>query len=282
VRRRPHGPYAWISLHNTRRKGKTHARYARSNRTIHSLFRHAGRAHQYEKCRWQRQYRADLSIATKSSAPWKARFWSKASIASRKASLSANLCNGLYTHYKRQEDVSMESGKFDEELKRMKQIVDQLSRDALVLFNESFSSTTEREGSEIARQVVQALLDRVIKVLYVSHQFEFSHGFYVRGMKDVLFLRAERRESGERTFKLEEGGAAANQLRRRPVSRDIHRGRGTGRRNRRRPGAAGILTHVYSGAMPSRCAVSLTRRIWIFSALTSISLIAQGLCMSFQ
>ena len=31
------------------------------------------------------------------------------------ASFTANLCEGLYTHYKREEDTTMESGKFDEE-----------------------------------------------------------------------------------------------------------------------------------------------------------------------
>ena len=36
----------------------------------------------------------------------------------------ANLCTGLFTHYKRKEDASMKSGKLDEELSRMSAIVD--------------------------------------------------------------------------------------------------------------------------------------------------------------
>jgi DNA mismatch repair ATPase MutS len=32
-------------------------------------------------------------------------------------SFSANLCSSLFTHFKREEDKTMESGKLDEELK---------------------------------------------------------------------------------------------------------------------------------------------------------------------
>ena len=45
----------------------------------------------------------------------------------------------------------MESGKWDEELGRISEIVDRLRPNALVLFNKTFSSTNVREGSEMAR-----------------------------------------------------------------------------------------------------------------------------------
>jgi DNA mismatch repair ATPase MutS len=37
---------------------------------------------------------------------------------------SASVCNSVFTHYKREEDAGMISGKFDEELRRMNEIVD--------------------------------------------------------------------------------------------------------------------------------------------------------------
>ena len=40
----------------------------------------------------------------------------------------STVCDGLFTHYKREEDAAMQSGKFDEELGRMSDIVDHLSR----------------------------------------------------------------------------------------------------------------------------------------------------------
>ena len=96
----------------------------------------------------------------------------------------------------------MRSGKFDEELQRMSEVVDHLSPNSLLLFNESFAATNEREGSEIARQIVCALLERKIKLFFVSHQYTFTSGFHGKEWDNVTFLRAERKEDGTRTFKL--------------------------------------------------------------------------------
>lgn len=117
----------------------------------------------------------------------------------------ANVGNGLFTHYRREEDVTMKSGKLDEELGRMSAIVDHVRENSLILFNESFAATNEREGSEIARQIICALLERHVKVFFVTHLYELAHGFYEQKPENAGFLRAERRPDGERTFKLVEG-----------------------------------------------------------------------------
>lgn len=120
-------------------------------------------------------------------------------------SFSANLCAGLFTHYKREEDVSLQSGKLDEELHRMSEIIDHIAPRSLLLSNESFSSTNEREGSEIARQVFSALLAQTVRVVCVTHLYELAHGFYENLRNDALFLRAGRNADGTRTFRLQEG-----------------------------------------------------------------------------
>jgi DNA mismatch repair ATPase MutS len=119
-------------------------------------------------------------------------------------SFRANVCHGVFTHFKREEDSSMGSGKLDEELRRMSGIIDQISPYSIALFNESFASTNEREGSEIARQIVRALLETDVKVLYVTHMFDLAEGFYRLKMDAALFLRAERLAEGQRTFRLVE------------------------------------------------------------------------------
>ena len=121
------------------------------------------------------------------------------------ASLQVNRVTGLFTHFKREEDATMRSGKFDEELSRMNAIVNALTPNALILFNESFAATNEREGSEIARQIVSALLEQSHKVMFVSHQFDFTHSLYMRLLDAALFLRADRQADGTRTFRLVEG-----------------------------------------------------------------------------
>ena len=99
----------------------------------------------------------------------------------------------------------MKSGKFDEELSRMSEIVGHLSPDCMLLFSESFAATNDREGSEIARQIVCALLEKRIKIFFVTHLYEFAHHFYERKLTNAFFLRAERQSDGNRTFKLIEG-----------------------------------------------------------------------------
>jgi len=117
----------------------------------------------------------------------------------------AELCPALFTHYKREEDATMKSGKFDEELARMSEIIDHIAPNSILLFNESFAATNDREGSEIARQIVCALLEKHIKIFYVTHLYEFASRFFNRKTEDALFLRAERKVDGTRTFKLLEG-----------------------------------------------------------------------------
>ena len=117
----------------------------------------------------------------------------------------ANVSDGIFTHFKREEDVTMKSGKLDEELKRMSAIVDKIRPNSILLLNESFASTNEREGSEVARQVVCTLLDAGIKIFFVTHLHKFAQDSYERQMQKAIFLRAARSADGERTFKILEG-----------------------------------------------------------------------------
>ena len=115
--------------------------------------------------------------------------------------LRASVCRQIFTHFIREEDPGMVSGRLDMELQRMSAIADQITPHSLVLFNESFAATNEREGSEIGRQVVRALLEADIRVFFVSHQFDFSDSF--RHLPEItLFLRAPRQPGGQRTYKL--------------------------------------------------------------------------------
>jgi DNA mismatch repair ATPase MutS len=117
-------------------------------------------------------------------------------------SYCANLCAGLFTHCKREEDATMQSGKLEEELRRVSSIVDHLSPECIVLFNESFQSTNEREGSEIGRQIVQALLESRVKVFFVTHMYALASTLSDKNTMNTMFLRAERRGDGTRTFRI--------------------------------------------------------------------------------
>lgn len=120
-------------------------------------------------------------------------------------SFRANVCSGLFTHFKRGEDTTMTSGKLDEECQRMSEIADHVRSNGMVLFNESFAATNEREGSEIAEQIVHALLEKRIKVFFVTHFYELAHALYEKDRGNAVFLRAERKPDGSRTFRILEG-----------------------------------------------------------------------------
>jgi hypothetical protein len=119
--------------------------------------------------------------------------------------MRASVATVVLTHFKREEDATLESGKLDEELERMSRVVDGLQPNALVLFNESFSSTNEREGSRIARQVIDALQENLVRVMFVTHMYDLAHGLAAEQRQERLFLRPERETDGRRTFRITVG-----------------------------------------------------------------------------
>lgn len=120
-------------------------------------------------------------------------------------SFGADVRDGVFTHFKREEDVTMTHGKLDEELARMSAIADSLRPGSLLLCNESFASTNEREGSQIARGALDALRDGGVKVVFVTHLYDLARSMCDRPDPDSVFLRAERRKDGVRTFRLQPG-----------------------------------------------------------------------------
>jgi hypothetical protein len=120
-------------------------------------------------------------------------------------SLSASACSGVFTHFKREEDATMEKGKLDEELMRMSEITERIAPGGLLLCNESFASTNEREGSQIAREIVRALTEAGIRIVFVTHLYDLAASCYAANTGNALFLRAQRRPDGSRTFRLPPG-----------------------------------------------------------------------------
>jgi hypothetical protein len=114
----------------------------------------------------------------------------------------ATIASRLFTHVERDEDATLRSGRLDAELREMRAIDDELAPGDLLLCNESFSSTNEREGSLLAHAIVRALVESGVRVVYVTHLFDLARALHEDAPADTCFLRAERREDGSRTFKL--------------------------------------------------------------------------------
>lgn len=117
----------------------------------------------------------------------------------------SSLVDGIATHFRREEAADLDSGKLDDELARMSDIVDRVTPHMMIMFNESFAATNEREGSEIARQILSPLIERRMRLLAVTHFYELARSFVEEGGNGVLFLRAERCQDGRRSFRMVAG-----------------------------------------------------------------------------
>ncbi len=122
----------------------------------------------------------------------------------------SGLFPSLFMHFTRREDSEMNSGRLDEELKRMSLIIDNLGPDSLILLNESFATTTEKDGSEIAYGIIKALSESGVKIITVTHLLSFAKRIYAESLEaenegresKITFFSAERLDDGKRTYKM--------------------------------------------------------------------------------
>ena len=90
----------------------------------------------------------------------------------------------------------------------MDQIISNLGERSILLLNESFATTTEKEGSAIAYDIVKALKEQGVRILTVTHLLSFAQKVYEEQQADAkawpgtTFLSAQRLEDGTRTFKI--------------------------------------------------------------------------------
>lgn len=119
-------------------------------------------------------------------------------------SFESGIFPALFTHFTRREDSEMNSGRLDEELGRMSRIIEHLGERSMILLNESFATTTEKEGSLIAYDIVKALTEAGVKILTVTHLLSFAQRMYneTEEGQGIEFFSAQRLEDGKRTFKM--------------------------------------------------------------------------------
>lgn len=108
----------------------------------------------------------------------------------------------IFTHFTRSEDEKLSNGRLSEELNRMSNMVDKAVPDSLFLLNESFASTTEKEGSKIAGGILRAFYEKKITTMMVTHLYQLAKKLYEEQPEGSHFLVAERTENGTRTFKM--------------------------------------------------------------------------------
>lgn len=119
--------------------------------------------------------------------------------------MTTSLHNGIFTHFVRNEDVTMNAGRLEEELSRLSRMIDVMKPGSILFLNESFATTSENEGAAIADDIIRALNDNQVTVYFVTHCYAYAKKAYNEKYPRTQFLQTERNERNERTFRIVSG-----------------------------------------------------------------------------
>ncbi len=78
------------------------------------------------------------------------------------------LCDGLHTHFEKEEDLATGSGKLQDDLERIHGIVERVTSRSVVVMNESLTSTTVEDARRLGQVVLEELIDRGVRGVYVT------------------------------------------------------------------------------------------------------------------
>ncbi|HET6597764.1 MAG TPA: hypothetical protein VFG81_19215 [Anaerolineales bacterium] len=80
----------------------------------------------------------------------------------------------LFTHFPLEEKLQTDTGRFGEEARRLGKIFEQVTRNSLVLLNETFSSTSFSESLYLAEDIVRILRRVGARAIYATHLHELA------------------------------------------------------------------------------------------------------------
>ena len=80
----------------------------------------------------------------------------------------------VYTHFEKEEDIETLRGKFEDELVRVHEILEQATEDSVIVMNESFSSTTLSDALFVGTEVMRRILDLGCLGVYVTFVDEIA------------------------------------------------------------------------------------------------------------
>jgi hypothetical protein len=115
----------------------------------------------------------------------------------REASLY--LFDTILTHFEREEDITMESGKLQEDLTRLRQLLEKATPRSVIIINEIFASTTLADAVTLGGRMMDALADLGAPAVVVTFLDELAgHGPETVSMMSIV----SESDPAERTFKI--------------------------------------------------------------------------------
>lgn len=122
-----------------------------------------------------------------------------------------SICDFIFTHFPKEEETGINASRFTTEIKDIKRICELAGENSLLLMNESIQSTTPKECSEIAAEIVRIFCIIGVRGIFATHITELaelcddiSADPDCRSKPVSIAARVDE-ESGRRLYRIEKG-----------------------------------------------------------------------------